>query len=108
MYLASRSISYKIFQLQKIIDIVVSMINFIKFKALIRIFFDSFLKEVGDQYTDLITFNSIKWLLGGLLKRFFQCLKEVITFLSFKNYNTKYLHFLTNPNSKVLFKSSKY
>ena len=74
-------------------DFVVPIINFVRSKAL----FHALLEEVGNQFTDLVKFTSVRWLSWGKeLKRFYECLKEVITFLTCKNYNAEHLQLLSN------------
>ena len=41
-------------------DVVVPMINFIRFKALNHRLFGALLEKVSSEYTDLITFNSVR------------------------------------------------
>jgi hypothetical protein len=85
-------------ELKGIMDVVIQIVNFIKAKALNHRQFSSLLQEMDNKYTDLCTFTAVRWLSGGLvLKRFSECLEEIIIFLNTKYYNREHITCLTNP-----------
>lgn len=86
-------------QLKEIMDVVMPMINFIRAKALNHRLFHALLEEVGNERKDLVNFTAVRWLSRGkALKRFYECLNEVIIFLTSKNYNEQHVQFLSHPD----------
>ncbi|XP_050547178.1 general transcription factor II-I repeat domain-containing protein 2B-like [Daktulosphaira vitifoliae] len=72
--------------LQKVMETVTKIVNFITSRALNNRQFAKLLEEVESQYSGLLMYNSVLWLSRGqVLHRFVELLAEVRLFLSDKS-----------------------
>ncbi|XP_050521325.1 general transcription factor II-I repeat domain-containing protein 2A-like [Daktulosphaira vitifoliae] len=72
--------------LQKVMETVTKIVNFITSRALNNRQFAKLLEEVESQYSGLLMYNSVRWLSRGqVLHRFVELLAEVRLFLSDKS-----------------------
>lgn len=79
--------------LQKILNEVVQIINYIKARPLQSRLFSLLCKEMGSEHEQLLIHTEVRWLSRGrILTRFFELRDEVRVFLL----DTKYADFLTN------------
>lgn len=68
----------KILRWRSVMDVIMSVINFIKRSGLNHRKFQHFLQEIEEEYGDVVYYCEVRWLsAGNALKRFFQ-LKEAI------------------------------
>lgn len=66
--------------------IVVSCVNFIRAHALNHRQFQEFLSELNVDYEDVLYHTEVRWLSRGrVLKRFYELLPQITTFLVSKN-----------------------
>lgn len=79
--------------LQKILDEVVKIINYIKTRPLQSRLFSLLCKEIGSEHEQLLTHTEVRWLSRGrILTRFFELIDEVRVFLI----GTKYADLLSD------------
>ncbi|XP_006859905.1 PREDICTED: general transcription factor II-I repeat domain-containing protein 2-like [Chrysochloris asiatica] len=72
-------------KMDHIMDVVVSTVNWICSRGLNHREFTTLLYELDNQYGSLLYYTEIKWLSRGLvLKRFFESLKEIDSFMASK------------------------
>ena len=72
-------------KLDKVMSLVIRVINFIVARALNDHQFKTLLDEVGNNYHDLLLHSNVRWLSRGkVLSRFAACLNEIRTFLEMK------------------------
>jgi len=77
----------KHFDMNCVLKPVVSMVNFIRSRALNHRMFRSFIEECDSEFVDLPFFTSVRWLsCGKVLSRFFHLRNEIHIFLTEKKY----------------------
>jgi len=73
-------------QFGEVMDMVISVVNFIVARALNDCQFKSLLDDIGNNYPGLLLHSNVRWLSRGkVLSRFAACLSKIQTFLEMKN-----------------------
>lgn len=90
--------------LQKVMETVTKIVNFITSRALNNRQFFKLLEEVESQYSGLLMYNNVRWLSRGqVLHRFVELLEEVRLFLSDKSEDYPELNDLNWFNDLMIF-----
>lgn len=90
--------------LQKVMETVTKIVNFITCRALNNRQFAKLLEEVESQYSGLLMYNNVRWLSRGqVLYRFVELLEEVRLFLSDKSQDYPELNDLNWLNDLMFF-----
>lgn len=72
----------KVLQLEHVMSVVVSIVNYIRGRALKHRTFRAFLEEIDADYSDLLYHAEVRWLSRGrVLHRFLSLKEEIIKFL---------------------------
>jgi hypothetical protein len=75
----------QILSLKDVMDIVISIVNYIRRNGLTHHQFQHFLEEIETQYVDGVYYSAVKWLSRGtVLKRFFYLRSEIDIFVTEK------------------------
>lgn len=87
-----QSLCSKVLNIGHVLKNVTKIVNYIRARGLNHRQFSKFLEDVGSEYTDLPYYTEVRWLSSHkVLKRFFELLEEITTFLESKNYECSLL-----------------
>lgn len=82
---------------KEVLEVIVSVVNFIRSRALHHRQFQDFLQSVDAEYSDLIYYTKVRWLSAGkVFERVWNLKNEIIMFLEKLNKKEKFLMFEDN------------